>query len=188
MITGLNVVIFLKSHAGLAGTAERVFGALRTPYEAASADDWGGEHFRAAGLGFDAVLFSNSGDLLDPEFRDYPFGLDLTARFWCVDLDQVDLEGPLSEYYARQLAFELNEETATEILLETTEEAEILEIRAFRRNPQYRLDQAPTTPKVFVIETRQVEVPFDEADVWEEGEEEEDFGTELAEEPEEEEV
>jgi hypothetical protein len=106
--------------------------------------------------------------VLDPEFEDYPYSLEISSQFWCVELDTLDLEGPLSEYYARQLAFELNVETATEILLETTEDSEIFEIRSYRRNPQYRLDQAPTTPKVFVIETRQVEVPFEEEEYEEE--------------------
>jgi hypothetical protein len=88
-----------------------------------------------------------------------------------VELDTVDLEGPLSEYYARELAFELNAETATLILLETDEDGETFEFRAFRRNPQYRADQSPTTPKVFVVEEREVVVPFDEVeeeDEWEE--------------------
>jgi len=87
-------------------------------------------------------------------------------------MDTLDLEGPLSEYYARLLTFDLDLETATEIFLETTEEAEIFEIRAYKRNPQFRLDQGPTTPKVFVVETRQVERPFDEEE-WEESESEE---------------
>jgi hypothetical protein len=82
----------------------------------------------------------------------------------------VDLEGPLSEYYARQLAFELNLETATMILLETDEDGETFEFRAFRRNPQYRADQSPTIPKVFMIEDRQVVVPFDDEQDEDEGE------------------
>jgi hypothetical protein len=82
-------------------------------------------------------------------------------------MNTIEIEGPLSEYFARLLAFELDVETATEVLLEATEDSEIFEIRAFKRNPQYRLDQSPTTPKVFIVETRQVEETFDD----EEGEE-----------------
>jgi hypothetical protein len=96
------------------------------------------------------------------------------SHFWCAELDAIDVEGPLSEYYARQLAFDLDMETATEILLETTEDAKLYEIRAYRRNPQYRLDQAPTTPKVFVIASRQVEEPFEEEEALEEEAGEED--------------
>jgi hypothetical protein len=66
------------------------------------------------------------------------------------------------------------------ILLETDEEGETFEFRAFRRNPQYRVDQSPTTPKVFVIEERTVVIPFEEdegEEAWEdvdvEGEESE---------------
>lgn len=171
MITELDVVVFLKSNDDLAGTAQRVFGALNTPTEAANAEEWGGEHYAASGLGFNAVVYRNSGDMQDPEFETYPYALEITSRFWCVELDTVDLEGPLSEYYARQLAFDLDMETATEILLDTTEEMEVSEIRAYRRNPQFRLDQGPTTPKVFVVETRQVQEPFDdEEEVEDEGE------------------
>jgi hypothetical protein len=136
--------------------------------------------YEATGLGFHAALYPNSGDLLDPEFESYQFGLEITSDFWCVELDTLDLEGPLSEYYARQLAFELDVETATEIFLESTEEAEVFEIRGYRRNPQYRLDQGPTTPKVFVVENRQVVRPFEDED-WEDGEVEEAEDTEASE-------
>jgi hypothetical protein len=108
--------------------------------------------------------------MLDPEFEDYSIGLDISSQFWCVDLETVELEGPLSEYYARLLAFELNLESATEILVETTEESEIFEIRAYRRNPQFRLDQAPTVPRVYMIESRQVEEVFGEDEAWDEEE------------------
>ena len=180
MLAELDVVVFVKSPDDLDRTAERIFGALKSEYQADSSEDWGGNYYQASGLGFNAALFSHTGDMLDPEFEDYQYGLEITSEFWCVELDESILAGQLSEYYARLLAFDLNVETATEVLLETTEEAEIFEIRAFRRNPQYRLDQAPTTPKVFLIETRQVEEPFDEDD-WEEeeyGEAEENEETE----------
>lgn len=170
MITELDIVVFLKSEEDLEGTAARVFSALGSTPERDSSEEWGGDYYSARGLGFRAVLFQHRDDLLDPEFEHYQYGLEIISDFWCVDLDTVDLEGPLSEYFARQLAFDLNVETATEILLETTEEAELLEIRSFRRNPQYRLDQSPTTPKVFVVEQRQVEQPFE--DEWEDGEDE----------------
>ena len=170
MLQELDVIVFLKSHDDLEGTARRVFGALRSPYQLVTPDE-GEEYCEGSGLGFRGALFANAGDNHDPEFEEYQFGLEITSQFWCVELDTVDLEGPLSEYYARQIAFELDMETATEISVETTETAEIFEIRAYRRNPQYRLDQAPTTPKVFVIEARQVEEAFeDEDEEWEEGE------------------
>jgi hypothetical protein len=169
MLAGLDVVIFLKSQDDLDRTAVRVFGALRSEYRAASSDEWGGRYYEATGLGFTAALFANSGEVLNPAFEDYAYGLELMSHFWCTELDSIDVEGPLSEYYARQLAFDLDVETATEILLETTEESEIFEYRSYRRNPQYRLDQGPTTPKVFVIESRQEEIPFEAED---EGEEE----------------
>lgn len=170
MLAGLDVVIFLKSNEDLARTADRVFGVLKSQYRAATSDEWGGEYYEAMGLGFTAVLFANTGETQYPAFEDFAYGLELMSNFWCVELDAIDVEGPLSEYYARQLAFDLDVETATEILLDTTEESEIFEYRSYRRNPQYRLDQAPTTPKVFVVETRQDEVPF-EAEEDYEGEE-----------------
>jgi hypothetical protein len=168
MITELDIVVFLKSEEDLERTAARVFAALGSTPARDSSEEWGGDYYAATGLGFRAVLFQHGEEMFDPEFEQYQYGLELISSFWCVDLDTVDLEGPLSEYFARQLAFELNVETATEILLETTEDAEILEIRSFRRNPQYRLDQSPTTPKVFVVEQRQVEQPFE--DEWDDGE------------------
>lgn len=173
MLAELDVVIFLKSHDDLERTAARVFGVLHSNYQAGEAEELGGDFYEATGLGFRGALFPNSGEVQDPEFEDFSYALEISSQFWCVELDTVDLEGPLSEYFARQLAFELNLETGTEILVDTTEEAEIFEIRAYRRNPQYRLDQAPTTPKVFVIETREVEVPFDEEE-WGEHEAEEE--------------
>jgi hypothetical protein len=114
--------------------------------------------------------------MLDVDFEHYQYGLEILSRYWCVDLQGEDLEGPLSEYYAREIAFELNTETATEILVETTEEAEIYDVQAFRRNPQYRLDQSPTTPKVFVVETRQIERLYEDEE-WEDEDIEEDGET-----------
>jgi hypothetical protein len=169
MLSELDIVVFLKSSEDLDATAARVFGALGTAYEEGTAEEQeelGGPHYSGSGLGFRAVLFANEGDLLDPEFEAYQYSIEILSRFWCIELDAVDLEGPLSEYYARELAFELNVETATEILIDTTEESEIFEIRTFRRNPNFRFDQSPTIPKVFVVETRQVEEPFEEED-WE---------------------
>jgi hypothetical protein len=177
MLAELDVVVFLKSNEDLDRTAARVFGTLRSPFSRVEPEDESGEvTYESSGLGFQGVLFSNTGDSADPEFEHYQYGLEITSQFWCVELDTIDLEGPLSEYYARELAFELNIETATEILLDTTEESEIFEIRAYRRNPQYRLDQAPTTPKVFVIESRQVEEAFEDEDLDDEEEwEDEDY-------------
>jgi len=168
MLAELDVVIFLKTHEDLERTAAMVFGALRTPYETSTMEDAPDVAFyEANGLGFHAALFANADQLLDPEFESYAYGLEITSHFWCADMNTIEIEGPLSEYFARLLAFELDVETATEVLLEATEDSEIFEIRAFKRNPQYRLDQSPTTPKVFIVETRQVEETFDD----EEGEE-----------------
>jgi hypothetical protein len=169
MLAELDVVVFLKLHDDLDRAAERVFGALGSQGRRDTADEWGGDYAEATGLGFSAVLFSNAGEVADPEFEHYQYGLEITSQYWCVDLDTTDLDAPLSEYFSRMLAFDLDIETATEILVDTTEESEIFEIRSFRRNPQYRLDQAPTTPKVFIVETRQVEEPFeeDEDELWE---------------------
>jgi hypothetical protein len=165
MLAELDVLIFLKTQDDLERTAERVFGVLNSSYAVATMDDPPDVTFyEANGMGFHAALYPNTGDLLDPEFDSYGYGLEITSNFWCVELDAIDLEGPLSEYYARQLAFELNIETATEIFQEATEEAEVFEIRAFRRNPQYRLDQGPTTPKVFAVESRLVQRPFEDYD------------------------
>jgi hypothetical protein len=170
MVLGeLDVLVFLKSPDNFERTAERVFAALRTPYEQAEMEDPAGVmYYEANGLGFHAAFYPNQGELLDPEFEEFGYGLEITSQFWCVEMDTLDLEGPLSEYYARLLTFDLDLETSTEIFLETTEEAEIFEIRSYRRNPQFRLDQGPTTPKVFVVEARQVERRFEEED-WEEG-------------------
>ena len=173
MLAELDVLVFVKSSDDFERTAERVFAALRTPYAQAEMEDPAGvAYYEANGLGFHAAFYPNQGELLDPEFEGFGYGLEITSQFWCVEMDTLDLEGPLSEYYARLLTFDLDLETATEIFLETTEEAEVFEIRAYRRNPQFRLDQGPTTPKVFVVETRQVERPFDEEE-WEESEGEE---------------
>jgi hypothetical protein len=169
MLAELDVVVFLKSRDELQRTAERVFGALKSDYHPVPAEESDVPSYEASGLGFRGLLFPNTGDLADPEFAQYHYGLEISSEFWCVELDTVDLEGPLSEYFARQLAFELDIETATEILMETTEESEIFEIRSYRRNPQFRLDQPPTTPKVFVVESRQVETSFDDdEEEWEE--------------------
>jgi hypothetical protein len=176
MLGELEVVVFVKSSESLEHSAERIFGALRTPYQEATAEEFGGRYYEANGMGLHVTLFANTGEMLDPEFETYHYGLEITSRYWCVDLDTIDLEGALSEYYARLLAFELDLETATELLIETTEEAETFEIRAYRRNPQFRLDQSPTTAKVFVVESRLVEEPFEDEDgeTWEEDDEEAD--------------
>jgi hypothetical protein len=165
MLAELDVVVFLKMNDDIERAAALVFGALKSSYAPSSMEDNPDVTFyEANGLGFHAALFPNSDDLLDPEFEPYAYGLELTSHYWCADMNTGDMESPLSEYFARLLAFELNVETATEVLIETTEESEIFEIRAFKRNPQYRLDQSPTTPKVFVVETRQVEETYDDED------------------------
>ncbi|HEX8918732.1 MAG TPA: hypothetical protein VF898_09525 [Chloroflexota bacterium] len=181
MLAELDVVVFLQSHDDLQRTAERVFGALHTSWSAATDEQVGDQYFAASGLGFSAGLYSNSDQRADPWFERYPYFIEITSRFWCVDLDSVDLEGPLSEYYGRMLAFGLDMESATAILVDTTEEGEWFEIVAYRRNPQYRLDQGPTTPKVVEIERRREFSSFEETEEWEE----EDFETVAADEPEE---
>jgi len=160
----LEVDIFIRLQEEPDRAADILGRALGTSFTADEDEALELPAYNAQGLGFGATLWSNEGEALDPEFEDYHFGLTITSQYWCVDLDTVDLESGLSEYYARLLAFHLNVETATEILLETTEDAEILEIRTFKRNPQYRLDQSPTVPRVFVAETRTVEAPFDDED------------------------
>lgn len=185
MLAELDVLVFLKSHDSLEHVAERVFGVLHSQYSPTDPEESNGEtYFQASGLGFQATLFPNAGDVQDPEFPDYQFGLEISSTFWCVELDTVDLEGPLSEYFARKIAFDLDIETATEMLLETTEESDIFEIRAYRRNPQFRFDQAPTVPKVFVIESRQVEESFDSEELEEDFDEDEDDLDEYADEEE----
>lgn len=163
MLAELDVVVFLRAHDSLDRVAERVFGSLHSEYQQVTAEDGNGvPGYQAHGIGFEALLFANTGEIVDPEFESYQYGLEISSSFWCVELDTLDLEGPLSEYFARKLAFDLDLETATEVLLETTEESEVFEIRAYRRNPQYRFDMAPTIPRVFVIESRQVEESFDD--------------------------
>jgi hypothetical protein len=179
MLAELDVVVFIKSSEPFDAAAARVFAVLRSPFEATSDDAGTITGYEGSGLGFHALFFANEGDTLDPEFEAYHYGLEISSLFWCVEMDGLNLSDDLSEYFARQLAFELNAETATEVLLETTEESEIFEIRAYRRNPQYRLDQSPTTPRVFVIETRQVEADFDEeVGEWDEEEDEGDLEAE----------
>lgn len=165
MLTTLDVVIFLKSNEDFPAIATRVFAALHSQAERGTTEDTQAPYYRAAGLGFEALLFENAGDELDPEFEAYPYALNLTSQYSDVDLDAFELDEPLSEYYARLLAFDLDIETATEILVETGEDAEILEIRAYRRNPQYRADQGPTARKVNLVEQRRVIEPFDEEEL-----------------------
>jgi hypothetical protein len=185
MLAELDVVIFLKSSDGLEQVAGRVFAALGTPHALTEPDESGTVYYQGSGMGFRALLFANTGEMLDPEFEDYQYGMEITSQFWDIELDTLDLDDQLSEYFARLIAFELNLETATEILVETTEESEIFEIRAYRRNPQYRMDQSPTIPRVFIIETRQVEASLEEE--WEteqdDGTDVEESGSDLEEEP-----
>src|SRR5436305_6407832 len=109
MLAELDVVIFLKSNDDLERTAALVFGALRTAYEASAMESSSDVTFyEANGLGFHAALFSNATELLDPEFEQYSCALQITSHFWCAYMDTVDMEGPLSEYYARLIAFELD--------------------------------------------------------------------------------
>jgi hypothetical protein len=162
MLGELEVVVFVKSSESLDRVAEHVFGALRMPCQEGTAEELGGRYYEANGMGLRAVLFAHTGEMFDPEFEPYQYGLEITSNYWCVDLDTIELEGALSEYYARLLAFDLDVETSTEVLVETTDEAEVFEIRAYRRNPQYRLDQSPTTAKVFVDEARLVEDRFED--------------------------
>jgi hypothetical protein len=168
MLSELELVVYVKSHDDPGRTAERIFGALASPFEEESSNELGGQYHRAAGLGFEAVLFSNrdtdENEMFDPEFEEYQYGLAITSRYWCIDFDTDSMEAALSEYYARLLAFELDLQTSCEILTDRTEESEIYDIRSYRRNPSFRLDQSPTTPKVFVAESRLVEDSFDDVD------------------------
>lgn len=176
MLTALDIVIFLKSRDDLGTVGPRVFGALGTPHAARSeSEETGIPYIHATGLGFEAILSENTGDNLDPEFEEYDFALNITSQYADTDLDAFDLDEPLSEYFARLLAFELNTQTATEILVDTTEEAEVFDIRAYRRNPQYRPDSGPLIPRTGMVESRQVVEPFVEMD-----EEEDTYGDEDA--------
>ncbi|GAC1326437.1 MAG: hypothetical protein NVS2B16_10450 [Chloroflexota bacterium] len=163
MLAELNVVIFLKSHDDLDRTAQRVFGALGSAATATVSDE-GDTYYQAEGLGFRAELFDYNPYVEFPALASFSYELDIISRYWCVDLDAAALEESLAEYYARQLAFELNVETANEVPVETTEEYERMRIRVFRRNPQYRADQAPTTARVFIIEEHFRDVPYDQED------------------------
>jgi hypothetical protein len=179
MLGELDVLVFVKSADDLSKAAERVFASLRTePVPATMEEPAGLPFFEGQGLGFSATFFANSGDLLDPEFENYDYTLQINSDFWDIELDPLDLESALSEFYARKLAFELNVETATEIFVESTEDAEVFEIRSFRRNSQYVPSAGPTIPRVYLTETRQVERAFDDEE-WEDGaelEEGEEFG------------
>lgn len=161
MLSELDVAIFLKSNGDLSRVAARVFGALESQYTAGPSEA-GTESYETQGMGMKAVLYANAGEFQDPEFADYAFTLEITTGFTDVEFDQMDLEGLLGEYYARLLAFDLNLETATSIMVEDREDAEVLELRAFGRNTQYRSDSGPTVPKVHVIETREIEIPLDD--------------------------
>src|SRR5579884_294254 len=161
MLAELDIAIFLQSDGDLAATAQRVFKALGSEPQSGHSEEWG-DHYAAAGLGFRAVLFRNEGEMLAPEFERYQYSLEIMSLFSDSELDPVDLEMPLSDYYARLLAFTLNVETATAVPVEIDEEREVFEVRAFKRNPNYRLDQGPTVPKVFVVETRELVEAFDD--------------------------
>jgi hypothetical protein len=177
MLAELDVLVFLKSSDALDRVAERVFAALHTEPTAAVMDEPAGlPYYEGQGMGLSATLYENAGEMLDPEFEDFGFALQITSDFWDVDLDPIDLESGLGEFYARKLSYELNLETATEIFIESTEEVEISEIRSFRRNPQYVPDSGPTVARVYTTEARQVERPFDDQE-WddEEAGDEEEF-------------
>jgi len=164
MLAELDVVVFLKMDDPIERAAERVSGSLGSQFRAGASEEWSGPTFEAAGLGLHATFFANQGDDSDPEYAGYHYGLEIVSQYWCVEMDAVDMESPLGEYFARKLAFDLDVETATELLLENTEDGDIMEVQAYRRNPQFRLDQMPTNPKVFVIETRQIERRYVELD------------------------
>ena len=161
MLAELNIVIFLKSNDDLERMAERVFGALGSVSNATVSDE-GDTYYEGSGLGFRAELFTYDPYIEYPALAAFAYELDIISRYWDPDLDAAALDDSLAEYYARELAFELNVETASEVPVETTDEYERLRVRIFRRNPQYRLDQAPTTPRVFLIEEHFRELPFNE--------------------------
>jgi hypothetical protein len=158
LLTELGIVVYLRVADDLEQLASRLFGTLGTEWKISNTSS--GRQAQGRGLGFQAVLAAHEGENLDPEFQQYGHRLEIISAYADVDLDPFDLENPLSEYFARQIAFDLNIETATEILVEANDEEEVYEVRAYKRNPQYRLDQSPTTPKVFVIETRELREPL----------------------------
>jgi len=180
MLAELDIVIFLKSDHDAERTAERVFGALGSGCRTTTSDT-GDTYYEASGLGFRAELTDYDPYVEYQSLSSFNYELDIFSLFWCVDLDAISLEESLSEYFARHLAFELNMETASEVVLDTTEEVERLRVRVFRRNPQYRLDQAPTTPKVYIVEEHEREVPFDQDEYGEaDGEDEDDAEEDLS--------
>lgn len=162
MLAELDIAIFLQGDDDLSATAQRVFKALGSEPQAGQSAEWG-EHYAASGVGFRAILYRNEGEMQDPEFERYRYSLEIVSLFSCSELDPMDLEMPLSDYFARLLAFALDVETATAVPVEITGEREVFEVRAFRRNPNYRLDQGPTVPKVFVVETRELVETFEDA-------------------------
>jgi hypothetical protein len=180
MLGELDIAIFLKTNDDLEQVARRVFTALGTAVEPGDNDDWEFDSYVGAGLGFTAVLYGNTGDMEDPEFSEYAFTLEIASQFWCPELDTVELEEPLSEYYARMLAFTLDLETAVAIAIDETDDAEIFEVRAFARNTQYRLDSGPTVARAIQVGTRRFEAPLDEGeddqDEWEEVDEGDEDG------------
>lgn len=178
MLAELDIVIFIKSEDNPDLVAERVFHAMGGDYQTVTSDE-GDTHYEAAGLGFRAELNTYDPYEENPVLAPFDYELDIFSKYFCVDLDALALEETMSEYFARLLAFELNTEVATEILVDATDEVERLRILVFRRNPQYRLDQAPTLPKVFLVEEHEREEAYDR-DAWEGDDGNDEEGEELA--------
>lgn len=151
-------VIYIKSHADLGETARMVFVALGGGDFVADTDPaLGGDYYRLAALGLEGTVFGNQGEMEDEDFAGYPYGLGVVSTYVDPDLELAPAEGPLADYYARLLAFQLDLEAATSFYLGGQDGVDLYEIRAFRRNPQFMLDSGPTAQRVYVSERRTVE-------------------------------
>jgi hypothetical protein len=158
MATQFETVIYIKAHAALDEVARNVFGALGGgDYVSESDPAMGGNYCRLRALGLEATVFANAGEMEDDDFSDYPFGLGVVTTFVDPELELAPAEGTLADYYARLLAFSLDQETATSFYLGGQNGMDTYEIRAFRRNSQYTLDAGPQAQLVYVAERRTVE-------------------------------
>lgn len=158
MSTQFESVIYIKAQTNLEEVARGVFASLGGgEYVTDNDPALGGEYYRLSALGLEGTVFANTADMEDEDFADYAYGLGIASTYIEPDLEFAPAESPLSEYYARLLAFNLDLEVATSFYLGGQDGIDLYEIRAFRRNPQYLLDSGPTTQRVYITERRTVE-------------------------------
>lgn len=158
MPTQFETVIYVKSHAELAEVAHNLFAALGGGEYITDTDPaLGGEYCRLSALGLEGTVFANEGDMQDEDFAGYSFGLGIASTYVDPDLELAAAETALADYFGRLLAFSLDTEVATSFYLGGQDGVDVYEIRAFRRNPQFRLDAGPTAQRVYVSERRTVE-------------------------------